>query len=113
MACNCVVRVLVCECVRKALLPHTLDDIRGEGSSKFGELLGNRGVCSRGGHDICLPTQQEKTALNAVKLKALQKWRRELKELVPELLRAHDANRAEIAKKVLLYVGFDHPWKIY
>jgi hypothetical protein len=52
--------------------------------------------------------------LNAVKLRALQKWRRDLKnELVPGLLRAHDANRAEIARKVLLYVGFDHPWKIY
>ena len=52
--------------------------------------------------------------MNAVKLRALQKWRRDLKnELVPELLRAHDANRAEIARKVLLYVGFDHPWKIY
>ena len=74
---------------------------------------GNRGVCSRGGHDIRVPTQQETIALNAVKLKALQKWRRELKELVPELLRAHDANRVEIAKKILRYVGFDHPWKIY
>ena len=51
--------------------------------------------------------------MNVKKLKALQKWRRELKELLPELLRAHDANRAEIAKKILLYVGFDHPWKIY
>ena len=70
-------------------------------------------MCSRGGHDIRVPTQQETIALNAVKLKALQKWRRELKELVPELLRAHDANRAEIAKKILLYVAFDHPWKIY
>ena len=71
-------------------------------------------MCSRGGHDICLPTQAEITALNAVKLRALQKWRRDLKnELVPGLLRAHDANRAEIAKKILLYVGFDHPWKIY
>ena len=61
-----------------------------------------------------MPTHAEVTAFNAVKLKALQKWRRDLKnELVPELLRAHDANRAEIAKKILLYVGFDHPWKIY
>ena len=77
------------------------------------ERVGDRAVCSRGGHDICLPTQQEITASNAVKLKALQKWRREVKEEVTELLRAHDANRAEIAKKILLYVGFDHPWKIY
>ena len=61
-----------------------------------------------------MPTHAEVTAFNAVKLKALQKWRRDLKnELVPELLRAHDANRAEIARKVLLYVAFDHPWKIY
>ena len=77
------------------------------------ERVGNRGVCSLGGHDIRVPTQQETTALNAVKLKALQAWRREIKELVPELLRAHAANRAEIAKKILLYVGFAHPWKIY
>ena len=71
-------------------------------------------MCSLGGHDIRVPTQQETTALNVKKLKALQKWRRDLKnELLPELLRAHDANRAEIAKKILLYVGFDHPWKIY
>ena len=61
-----------------------------------------------------MPTHAEVTAFNAVKLKALQKWRRDLTNaLVPELLRAHDANRAEIAKKILLYVGFDHPWKIY
>ena len=107
-------RVLVCECVRKELHPNNLGNIRGEGSTSFGELLGNRGVCARGGHDICLPTQQEKTALNAVKLKALQAWRRDLKnELVPELLRAHGTGRPEIAKKILLYVGFDHPWKIY
>ena len=106
--CNCVVRVLICECVRNELVGDDLDN------ANWRELLGNRGVCSRGGHDICLPTQQEITALNAVKLKALQKWRRDLKnELLPELLRAHDANRVEIARKVLLYVGFDHPWKIY
>ena len=105
--CNCVVRVLICECLRKELLDgHPLD-------ASWQEIVGNRGVCSRGGHDICLPTQQEITASNAVKLKALQKWRREVKEEVTELLRAHDANRAEIAKKILLYVGFDHPWKIY
>ena len=78
------------------------------------EIIGNRGVCSRGGHNICLPTQQETTALNATRLRALQKWRRDLKnELVPQLLRAHGTGRPEIAKKILLYVGFDHPWKIY
>jgi len=52
--------------------------------------------------------------LNATRLRALQKWRRDLKnELVPQLLRAHGTGRPEIAKKILLYVGFDHPWKIY
>ena len=109
--CNCVVRVLICECVREELRNNrtaTKREKRG-----WCEIIGNRGVCSRGGHNICLPTQQEITASNAVKLKALQKWRREVKEEVTELLRAHDANRAEIAKKILLYVGFDHPWKIY
>ena len=103
-----MVRVLICECLLDELrepVPLDLDQR---------ERVGNRGVCSRGGHDIRVPTQQETTALNVKKLKALQKWRRDLKnELVPELLRAHDANRAEIAKKILLYVGFDHPWKIY
>ena len=107
-ACNCAVRVLICECVREELLARNIT-----GSSWRG-LLGHRGVCSRGGHDICLPTQQETTALNATRLRALQKWRRDLKnELVPQLLRAHGTGRPEIAKKVLLYVGFDHPWKIY
>ena len=107
--CNCVVRVLICECFRNELL----DGHRYPVDASWQERVGNRGVCSRGGHDIRVPTQQETIALNAVKLKALQKWRRELKELVPELLRAHDANRAEIARQIWLYVGFDHPWKIY
>ena len=110
--CNCVVRVLICECVREALRNNRT---RAEHERRsWWEIIGNRAVCSLGGHDIRVPTQQETTALNVKKLKALQKWRRDLKnELVPELLRAHDANRAEIAKKILLYVGFDHPWKIY
>ena len=35
--------------------------------------------------------------MNVKKLKALQKWRRDLKnELVPELLRAHDATHGEM-----------------
>ena len=63
-------------------------------------------------HDCTDSTRDHR--IERKKLKALQKWRRDLKnELVPELLRAHDANRAEIAKKIVLYVGFDHPWKIY
>ena len=108
--CNCVVRVLICECFRNELL----DGHRYPVDASWQERVGNRGVCSRGGHDIRVPTHQEITALNVKKLKALQKWRRDLRnELVPELLRAHDANRAEIARKVLLYVGFDHPWKLY
>ena len=108
--CNCVVRVLICECFRNELL----DGHRYPVDASWQERVGNRGVCSRGGHDIRVPTHQEITALNVKKLKALQKWRRDLRnELVPELLRAHDANRAEIARKVLLYVGFDHPWKVY
>ena len=110
--CNCVVRVLICECVREELRNNrtaTKREKRG-----WCEIIGNRGVCSRGGHNICLPTQQETTALNATRLRALQKWRRDLKnELVPQLLRAHGTGRPEIAKKILLYVGFDHPWKIY
>ena len=113
--CNCVVRVLICECVREELRNKARAARCGVfGNKGWCEIIGNRGVCSRGGHDIRVPTKQETAALNVKKLKALQKWRRDLKnELVPELLRAHDANRAEIAKKILLYVGFDHPWKIY
>ena len=109
-----MVRVLICECLRKKLRQQGETVVCESVLARRGVLLGNRGVCSRGGHDICFPTQQETTALNGVKLKALQKWRRDLKnELLPELLRAHDANRAEIARQIWLYVGFDHPWKIY
>ena len=112
--CNCVVRVLICD-VREELRNKARAARCGVfGNKGWCEIIGNRGVCSRGGHDIRVPTKQETAALNVKKLKALQTWRRDLKnELVPELLRAHDANRAEIAKKLLLYVGFDHPWKIY
>jgi hypothetical protein len=107
------VRVLICECVRDELHVHTYRTIF-KTRAEFIERVGNRAVCSRGGHDIRIPTQQETTALNAQKLRALQTWRRDLKnELVPELLRAHGTGRPEIAKKILLYVGFDHPWKIY
>ena len=43
-------------------------------------------------------------------LKARQARRRELqKQLLPDLLRKHAANRAEIAKKFLTFVGFDLP----
>ena len=35
--------------------------------------------------------------------KSLEAWRRDLKELLPELLRAHGYCRPEIVKKVLLY----------
>ena len=43
-------------------------------------------------------------------LKARQARRRELqKQLLPDLLRKHFANRAEVAKKILTFVGFDLP----
>ena len=43
-------------------------------------------------------------------LKARQARRRELqKQLLPDLLRKHAANRAEVAKKILTFVGFDLP----
>ena len=42
-------------------------------------------------------------------LKARQARRRKLKPLLAELLRKHAANRAEIAKKILTFVGFDLP----
>ena len=42
-------------------------------------------------------------------LKARQARRRELKPQLADLLRKHAANRAEIAKKILTFVGFDLP----
>ena len=104
--CNCVVRVLICECVREELRNNrtaTKREKRG-----WCEIIGNRGVCSRGGHNICLPTQQETTALNATRLRALQKWRRDLKnELVPQLLR-HLALPTQIDLKPSLGVEAQH-----
>ena len=44
-----------------------------------------------------------------VDLKRRQARRRKLKPLLAELLRKHAANRAEIAKKILTFVGFDLP----
>jgi hypothetical protein len=51
--------------------------------------------------------------LEARKLKSLQAWRKDLKTLLPELLRARGFYRPEIVHKVLLYAGFDHPWKVH
>jgi hypothetical protein len=42
-------------------------------------------------------------------LKACQARRRELKPVLADLLRKHAANRAEVAKKILTFVGFDLP----
>ena len=42
-------------------------------------------------------------------LKARQARRRELKLQLADLLRMHAANRAEIARKILTFVGFDLP----
>ena len=61
--------------------------------------------------DPCLfglqgPSREEITADH----KARQARRRELqKQLLPDLLRKHFANRAEVAKKILTFVGFDLP----
>ena len=61
--------------------------------------------------DPCLlglqgPSREEITADH----KARQARRRELqKQLLPDLLRKHAANRAEVAKKILTFVGFDLP----
>ena len=52
------------------------------------------------------PSRKEITA----DLKRRQARRRDLqKQLLPEVLRKHAANRAEIAKKILTFVGFDLP----
>ena len=44
-----------------------------------------------------------------VDLKRRQARRRKLKSQLADLLRKHAANRAEIAKKILTFVGFDLP----
>ena len=45
----------------------------------------------------------------AADLKARQARRRKLKPQLADLLRQRAANRAEIAKKILTFVGFDLP----
>ena len=62
---------------------------------------------------VCRPCYDSLKAELAVDrtadLKARQTRRRELKPLLADLLRQHAANRAEIAKKILTFVGFDLP----
>jgi hypothetical protein len=54
--------------------------------------------------------QAKHTVDRAADLKARQARRRDLqKQLLPDLLRKHAANRAEVAKKILTFVGFDLP----
>ena len=59
----------------------------------------------------CEPCQKAKYVKDsAADLKARQARRRDLqKQLLPDLLRKHFANRAEVAKKILTFVGFDLP----
>ena len=58
----------------------------------------------------CEPCQKAKYVKDsAADLKARQARRRELKPQLADLLRKHAANRAEIAKKILTFVGFDLP----
>ena len=62
---------------------------------------------------VCRPCYDSLKAELAVDrtadLKARQARRRELKPLLADLLRKHAANRAEVAKKILTFVGFDLP----
>ena len=62
---------------------------------------------------VCRPCYDSLKAELAVDrtadLKARQARRRELKPQLADLLRQHAANRAEIAKKILTFVGFDLP----
>lgn len=101
--CNCAVRLKVCRCFLSQKGITSVDRLR----RKLG------GFCPRGRHLTALPTTAENTALEARKLKSLQAWRKDLKTLLPELLRARGFYRPEIVQKVLLYAGFDHPWKVY
>ena len=99
-----VVRTLACRTSLPASLgspPHAPN------SSKYPQLFFSEAPC-RG---ISKPVQQ-RGAAHALRevwcpesngYKSLQAWRRDLKELVPELLRAHGYCRPEIVKKVLLY----------
>ena len=97
--CNCVVRLQVCKCVCANIV-----------QPKQPRVVSRRAICSRGGHTTRLPTDEERAALVVLEHKALKAWRRELKNLVPELLRAHGYCRPEIVKNILQCVGFDHPW---
>ena len=103
--CNCVVRVKVCACVRAEFRISAAKSGRS-----LRDTVGHRAVCSRGWHTTRLPTSKEREALFILQHKALKAWRRELKNLVPELLRAHGYCRPEIVKNILQCVGFDHPW---
>ena len=100
--CNCVVRVKICACVREEIVWTRIGSLR--------DKVGHRAVCCHGWHTTRLPTNEEEAALHILKHKALKAWRRELKNLVPELLRAHGYCRPEIVKNILLCVGFDNPW---
>ena len=107
--CNCVVRVKICACVRAEITHPCYERLVLANQEEVRDKIGPRAVCSRGWHTTRLPTSNEVDALFVLKHKALQAWRHELKNLVPELLLAHRVPE-EIAKNILLYVGFDHPW---
>ena len=53
--------------------------------------------------EVWCPESNGYVRVKICRLKALQAWRRERNELVPELLRAHGYCRPEIVKRVLLY----------
>ena len=58
----------------------------------------------------CLDSLNRYATGSTADLKARQARRRELqKQLLPDLLRKHAANRAKVAKKILTFVGFDLP----
>ena len=103
--CNCVVRVKICACVRAEFVQQIT-------TSRYPleDIVGRRAVCSRGWHTTRLPTSKDRETLFILKHKALKAWRSELKNLVPELLRAHGYCRPEIVSNILHCVGFDHPW---
>ena len=57
----------------------------------------------------CLDSLNRYATGSTADLKARQARRRKLKPQLADLLRQRAANRAEIAKKILTFVGFDLP----
>ena len=75
-------------------------------NAEYSPLTGRPDTVCRTCYDSLKAVRAEDRAAD---LKARQARRRELKLQLADLLRQRAANRAEIAKKILTFVGFDLP----